>query len=360
MPRLELPPIADGDLATWAAVPGPSSYTAVLDLAAADEDTSYVQSVAPSPAAFTIRPASDAGPNHGVVFPASPATRWDKVDELVADGNTTYIGFVSTTGINSFLLLSSDLAALPVTGMIEDVTVHWNQRGSMHDPDTETPDIAQAGLLSQNVAGWGPLTELPLQTYLNRTVVFAADPFDGQPWTKAKLQHPIFQVRHNHSALTTAPTKNSRLTRLVLVVNAITAPNTVLLKFHAPPDLPQPLGLISWVGVSARLRKIAGGDPLIGARIRSASVDSDLPEMTIASESYADFAPEDTGWRLYADPATGAPWTPAAALACQAGLFTYRPAGSACRCTRLRKAIQCDLLVRRNAVRGPQPQRESA
>lgn len=125
-----------------------------------------------------------------------------------------------------------------------------------------------------------------------------------------------------------------------------------------------PISGVGWVGVFARTKKIANQPSLITflPEIRSAGIQMNGSVVESAGFSYADYDPNVLLELQFAlDPATGKPWTLAAALACQVGIkddtTNSGHAGGVytLRCSRISKVLFAGFLPNHGAVRGPAP-----
>lgn len=136
------------------------------------------------------------------------------------------------------------------------------------------------------------------------------------------------------------------------------SPLTALFRFEDFLVAPAAVQKVLWVGVQASIRARLGGpapDPgLVAAAIKSGGVLATYAPLSVDFNTYASRGGLADGWYTSTDPATGQPWTVAAAAACQAGLQDQQDPAKiySVSCTSIRKLA--DVVLRmRNAVRGP-------
>ncbi len=134
-----------------------------------------------------LYPASDDTQTAGVTaFPATPATRWDKVAETSAagDADTTYVN-LTTPGRATFGFTPP--ASFPQSSTITNVTVYYRIR---YVSGTGTPCNAGAAIRVGGQYYDQPTPTNATTAYVLRNYVFATNPKTGQPWTVAQITDP--------------------------------------------------------------------------------------------------------------------------------------------------------------------------
>jgi len=113
------------------------------------------------------------------LFPTSPATRWDKVDDPVGtpDDNSTYVMGVNNAG--GYAYFTFPVFTIPLGCTIEKVSVSYRSYGI-----TTSASSSYAGLKVNGVRYPGAGADDPT-TYGNRTVDWTLNPNTGSAWTVA-------------------------------------------------------------------------------------------------------------------------------------------------------------------------------
>jgi hypothetical protein len=129
-----------------------------------------------------VYPTSDYTTATGTwsVFPASPTTKWDKVDEAVSDGDSTYLLEGTTAGYAMFGFASPGL--LPnVT--IQNVTVTITARDNTSGTNKIQPALRVGGT---NYLTTSTSTEVPV-SYGTISYSYTTNPKTGVAWTVADV-----------------------------------------------------------------------------------------------------------------------------------------------------------------------------
>ena len=121
-------PTGDGDTSgTWTVAP---LYSKVAKTTA--NDFSYMTGTALGGSlSQTLYPTGDVSTYNGtwVVYPATPTTRYDKVNQPTQDGDTTYIKVGSTSGTQTgYMLFTSSNFSVPVGATITNLTIGYVAR----------------------------------------------------------------------------------------------------------------------------------------------------------------------------------------------------------------------------------------
>jgi len=151
----------------------------------------------------------------GSVFPAAPATRWDKVDDPANDSDATYVTF---TGAGRVTFSNNTTPSIPVSSTIANVAVYYTRRYV-----TGTGTLPANMGASVKVGGNYYNQATPVNAtagYGSASYAFTTNPKTGVAWTLNDIIDPSStNGLQGFGVFSTDAAPNVRLTRIYIVIN---------------------------------------------------------------------------------------------------------------------------------------------
>lgn len=162
---------------------------------------------------LTLRPTGDGDLLECSVFPASPTTHYDKVDEETTDEDTTYL-YNPMTSIG----LLSDLFTTPASGL-SGVTINsvivWMRNRGLYDSAYQL--VKTHGTVYPASVPAGP------SSYTDDGETWATNPNTGIAWTIAEVDAMQIGVKIECGS-TTQPSRIGRCTQVWVIINYSNVP----------------------------------------------------------------------------------------------------------------------------------------
>jgi hypothetical protein len=127
----------------------------------------------------TLRPSSDGDVKRLQIYPSTPTTHYDKVDDVTSDGDTTYVQSTGGVDYQPYDLYHYPASAIPAGSTINSVTAYFLARSL---------NASYPGTL-----GWVWKTHAteykqfdayePPTSYTTYSKKYTTNPYTGLPWT---------------------------------------------------------------------------------------------------------------------------------------------------------------------------------
>ena len=166
----------------------------------------------------TRYPISDYATSTGTwtVYPTSPTTRWDKVDEITSDGDSTYLTHGTTAGYSMF---GFSAFTVPPDAVITNLIVYVVARDVTSGTNKVQPCLRIGGT---NYLTTSASTEVPT-AYGTISYAYAVNPKTASAWTVADINGTGANPLQYFGARSADANPSFRITQVYAVVNYTTA-----------------------------------------------------------------------------------------------------------------------------------------
>jgi hypothetical protein len=133
----------------------------------------------------TLRPTADGAILGNRIYPTTPTTHYDKVDEETPNDLTDYVYGGDTVGAYYMDTYVKPSSGIPAGSTINSVTIY----NRILTPPGEAGTMGRVATLLRNAAGvLAAGTNKYARTWTTISTVYASSPFTGAAWTLAEVE----------------------------------------------------------------------------------------------------------------------------------------------------------------------------